>query len=150
MALGLLASPPGFAQELFVYPAEGQTPDQQAADEAECRGFARNQTGFDPNAPVSVARSSSPPPGTGSNAVRGAAVGATVGAIASGGSTKRTKRAAAAGAAGGALIGGMQRRDAQMREEQLRQQEQQQYAQALGNYNRAYTACLEGKGYTVR
>ena len=37
------------AGQLFAYPRQGQSPDQQAKDQYECRGWASSQTGFDPN-----------------------------------------------------------------------------------------------------
>jgi hypothetical protein len=36
------------APDLIIYPKNGQTKDQQAADEYECHNWARSQTGFDP------------------------------------------------------------------------------------------------------
>jgi hypothetical protein len=61
---------------------------------------------------------------------------------------------AATGAAIGALLGGMSRRH-QMKEEAHKQQQWEQeqasiYHKAREKYNRAYSACLEGKGYTVK
>jgi hypothetical protein len=35
----------------FIYPKNGQSKDQQAADEYECNSWARGQTGFDPTQP---------------------------------------------------------------------------------------------------
>ena len=35
----------------FVYPAKGQTPEQQKSDEAACYTWAVQQTGFDPAKP---------------------------------------------------------------------------------------------------
>jgi GT2 family glycosyltransferase len=52
-------------------------------------------------------------------------------------------KGAAIGAATGALVGGMRRRD-QQREAEASQ------AQAANAYGRAYAACLEGRGYTVK
>jgi hypothetical protein len=40
--------PPGAAAGLIVYPKNGQSPAQTAADRAECNRWAANQTGFDP------------------------------------------------------------------------------------------------------
>lgn len=34
--------------DLIVYPKNGQSKDQQSADQFECHGWARSQTGFDP------------------------------------------------------------------------------------------------------
>jgi hypothetical protein len=36
------------AQQLIVYPARGQSAQQQRQDEAECRGWATQNTGIDP------------------------------------------------------------------------------------------------------
>jgi hypothetical protein len=43
--------PPGSDHQLFIYPRNGQTPDQQARDRYECHSWASSQTGFDPTAP---------------------------------------------------------------------------------------------------
>jgi hypothetical protein len=52
------------------------------------------------------------------------------------------------------MIGGMRRRDQQRRQQQAQdqwaQQQAAQYTQARNNYNRAFSACLEGRGYTVK
>jgi hypothetical protein len=52
------------------------------------------------------------------------------------------------------MIGGMRRRDQVAREQQAEQQWAQEqaanYAANRDKYNRAYGACLEGKGYTVK
>ncbi len=135
------------AQELYVYPKEGQSKDQQAQDEFQCYGWAKNESGFDPMAPPTATR---PPPereaqrgGAGRGAFRGAAVGAVVDG----------SEGAKKGAAAGALVGGMRRRDQQRQQQQKEQnweQEQQQiYAEKRNRYNRAYAACLQGRGYTV-
>jgi hypothetical protein len=39
------------AQDLIVYPKNGQTTEQQAADRYECHRWAKSQTGFDPTEP---------------------------------------------------------------------------------------------------
>lgn len=39
------------SHELFIYPKNGQSPDQQAKDQYECHTWASSQTGFDPTAP---------------------------------------------------------------------------------------------------
>ena len=76
--------------------------------------------------------------------VGGAAVGAVIGG----------SEGAKKGAAAGALVGCMRRRN-QVREETY-SQDQWEKDQATAfkikrdEYNRAYGACLEGKGYTVK
>jgi hypothetical protein len=49
--------PPGAApgaapgDDFFIYPKNGQTPEQQAADQYECHSWSKTQTGFDPTQP---------------------------------------------------------------------------------------------------
>lgn len=150
--LGLAA--PAYGQELFVYPEKGQSADQQEKDEFECYRWARDRTGFDP---MALPTASAPPPsaetpqgGVGQGAVRGAAVGAVVGKITGKGGGK----GAAVGAASGGMIGGMRRSD-QVRREQEQQdrwarEEAARYRHDRSQYNRAYAACLEGRGYSVK
>jgi hypothetical protein len=38
-------------EDLFIYPQQGQSPDQQATDRYECHKWASSQTGFDPTQP---------------------------------------------------------------------------------------------------
>jgi hypothetical protein len=38
-------------QDLIIYPKNGQSKDQQAADQFECHMWAKGQTGFDPTQP---------------------------------------------------------------------------------------------------
>jgi hypothetical protein len=46
-------SPPPVApsEDLMIYPKNGQTQEQQAADRYECHNWAKGQTGFDPTQP---------------------------------------------------------------------------------------------------
>ena len=46
------APPPATQSDLIVYPANGQSKDQQAADQYECHNWAKGQTGFDPTQPA--------------------------------------------------------------------------------------------------
>jgi hypothetical protein len=142
-----------FAQEMIIYPNKGQSKQQQEKDQFECYTWAKGQSGFDPMAPPTA---TAPPPkkeaqqgGVVRGGARGAAVGVAAGAIAG-----DAGKGAAIGAASGALIGGMRRRDQRAREEQAQEQWAQDqvgnYQQNRANYNRAYSACLEGRGYTVR
>jgi len=154
-AAGLLAMLPGVlaAQELMIYPAKGQDSQQQEKDKFECYGFARGQSGFDPMAPptttTAAPQKEAPQGGVGRGAVGGAVGGALVGAV-----TGNTKKGAAIGAVGGGLFGGARRSQQKQREthnqQQWEQREVQNYSQNRNNYNRAYAACLEGRGYTVR
>lgn len=150
----LLSTSPLPAQDLFIYPAKGQTQEQQDRDRYECHSWAVQQTGFDPSKPSTTSYSApatttqAPQGGLLKGATKGAVVGVVGGAI--GGNAGK---GAAVGAASGALIGGMRRND-QIRQQQYQAaQYQQQAANADAaqrqNYNRAMGACLQGRGYTV-
>jgi hypothetical protein len=153
LVTALLVVPPVFAQEPFIYPDKGQSNEQMEKDKYECYSWAKGQTGFDP---MQVPTATAPPPGQEAQqggvvrgAGRGALTGVAVGAIAG-----DAGKGAAIGAASGALIGGMRRRDQQRNQQQAEQQWAEQeganYANQRNNYNRAYSACLEGRGYTVK
>ncbi len=44
-------APASAPEDLIIYPKNGQTSDQQAADRYECHRWAKTQTGFDPTQP---------------------------------------------------------------------------------------------------
>jgi len=150
---GLVAVPAVWAQDPIVYPMKGQSAEQQEKDKYECYNWAKGQAGFDP---MQVPTATAPPPsqqsegpGLVGGAARGALGGLAIGAIAG-----DAKKGAAYGAAAGGLFGGMQRNDKRRQNEQQQQQWANQqaanYASQRNNYNRAYSACLEGRGYTVK
>ncbi len=140
------------AQDPIVYPSQGQSNEQVEQDKYQCYNWAKQQTGFDPmHVPTAT---SAPPPkhSEGHGAVGGAARGA-LGGLAVGAIAGDKKKGAKIGAASGGLLGGMRRNDAQKQNKKQQQQwENQQtsnYANQRNNYNRAYSACLGGRGYTV-
>ena len=143
------------AQELVIFPAKGQTPEQMEKDKYDCYTWAKQQTGFDPMQAQqpTQAPAAQPAAPTGERikgAARGAAVGAVVGEIANDDAGK----GAGAGAAAGTMVGGMKTRQSRRNQAQAQQQQAQQQTAATdqqrSTYNRAYSACLEGKGYTVK
>ena len=137
------------AQSQIIYPAKGQAADQQQKDEGECSAWAKQNTGVDPVAVAQAGAAAPAPSGPQGERVRGAARGALAGA-AVGAIAGDAGKGAAIGAAGGTVAGGSrQRREARAAESQAAQT-QQQSQQALATYNRAYAACLEGRGYTVK
>jgi hypothetical protein len=138
-----------FAQgNAIIYPAKGQSPQQQEKDKYECYTWSKGQTGFDPMQAGST-QQAPPPQDPGGQRVRGAARGAAVGVVA-GGIAGDAGKGAAAGAAGGAMIGGMRKRDQQRAAAQSQQQQASAVAANQGAYNRAFGACMEGRGYTVK
>lgn len=129
----------------IIYPAKGQSPDQQQRDQGECHSWAVQNTGVDP---AQVA--SSPPPQAstqpGGERVRGAARGA-LGGAAIGAIAGDTGKGAATGAVLGTMAGGHRSRQNQANAQQQAQSQQQSQ---INTYYRAYGACLEGRGYTVK
>ncbi len=144
------------AQEVFFYPKKGQSSEKLEKDKMECYSWAKGQTGFDPMTPA-------PTPDTSGvdaaqqakqgSAVRGAARGATVGAIGGaigGDAGKGAKVGVGVGAAGG-------RMRANRRESAAKDQARSDYEARLAAYNgqratwqRAASACMEGRDYSVR
>ena len=153
LMLAILVSGPVWAQEMIIYPAKGQSQDQLDKDKFECYNWAKKQTNFDPMEQPKATQAPPKKEAEQGGVVRGAARGGLVG-VAAGAIAGDAGKGAAIGAASGALIGGMRRNDQKRREEQADQQWAQeqtaQYQQRRRNYNRAYGACLEGRGYTVR
>ena len=162
--LAVLAGGSAAAQGLFIYPSQGQSQEQQSRDQYECHTWAVQQTGFDPTNPQAMQApppSAAPPPqeATQGGVLRGGARGAVVGVVA-GAIAGDAGKGAAIGAASGGLIGGMRRKDQKRQQQQAQQNYQQQQAQAQAqhqaamasqrdSYDRALTACLTGRGYTV-
>lgn len=144
-APGTLAT--AFAQSPISYPGNGQSLEQQAKDEAECRAWATQQTGIYPyQSPPQYYGNSYAPSG---NIVRGAAGGAALGAVGGaigGDAGKGAAIGAGVGATAGLLKNGRERR------QQARASDESaaQYQAELNNYNNAFGACMQGRAYTVR
>ena len=144
---------PAQNSELIIYPNNKQSSEQQEKDKFECYSWAKGQTGFDP---MQRATATTAPPQQGAKkggVVKGAAgcalVGTAAGAIAG-----NTGKGAAIGASTGALLGGIRRRNQRKKQKKAEQdwanREVANYEARRNEYNRAYSACLEGRGYTVR
>ena len=130
----------------IVYPAKGQSTQQQEKDKYECYQWGKQQTGFDPMQEPHA--TSPPPPQSGSSLFRGAARGAVAGA-AIGAIAGDAGKGAAIGAASGGMVGGMRRRNQVAQQQQWAESQASQYQAQRHNYERAYGACLQGRGYTV-
>ncbi len=146
MTLGVFLCAPAGAQDWFVFPNEGQSQDEQDKAEFQCIRDARERTGFDP---MATPQATQPAPqqrgGALGGAARGALLGTAVGAI--GGNVGR---GAAMGAAGGGLLGGMRRNDSRREQEQWARDQTANYQQDRDRFTRAFTACMEARGFTVR
>jgi hypothetical protein len=148
---------------IYVFPTEGQTAQQQSTDEAACYDWAVQNTGSDPFALQKQAQQAQQQAdqtqqqiaqsgkGAGAvGAVGGAAAGALIGEIAG--------HSASAAAGWGALAGAViarrrtEQKKAQASEqvEQQNQQAQQDTAEQIENFKKAFSVCLEAKKYMVR
>ena len=134
---------------LYVFPSNDQNKEQQDTDEMACFKWAKEQTGVDPLNPpeVQAAQVDRSADGTAiRGAAGGAAAGAAIGAIAGD---------AGKGAAIGAVAGGLRGRRAKVVGDEMQQQQNNAAASAqtqemMNNFNKAFSACMEGKGYTVK
>ena len=150
ITIGLAALSVAFAaeaQQPIVYPSKGQSASQQSKDEGECYAWAKKTTGVDP----AVVASSPPPQQTGpavgggqrtAGALRGAAGGAAIGAIAG-----DAGKGAGIGAITGTMVGGRQARQQRATQNQQAVTQQQE---VINTFYRAFGACMEGRGYTIR
>lgn len=147
-------APPPPNTTVYAYPEHGQPAEQQSKDRYECSLWAVHQTGFDPSAPNVPSSDrvivSGPPPGTGT--AIGAIAGAVLGAALAGDDD------AGAGAVFGGITGAMigsasdaqREQQSQMAMSAQEQQEAAAMAQKAAEYRRAISACLAGRGYSVK
>lgn len=134
---------------LYVFPTNNQNQKTQDADEMACYRWAVEQSGFDPLNPTKVEAGQAyrgPDGSAVAGAAGGAAAGAAIGAIAGD---------AGKGAAIGAVAGAMRGRRASAVSSQVQQQQMNQAAAAkekelMDGFKKAFSACMEGKGYTVK
>lgn len=144
--------------QIYFYPNKGQSTEQQSRDHYACYNWAVDQTGFDPSASSIIPEQRvrvvpMPPPGQDTiiMSIAGAVLGALIGG------PHHAAQGALIGAAGGAMAGAAS--------DISRQESARQLEEAYANRNqardvhkekkalefrRAMSACLEGRGYTVK
>jgi len=133
---------------IYIFPANDQDPKTQDADEYACYQWAVEQSGVDPINPPEVEAQATPKGADGSavqGAAKGALVGAAIGAI-SGDAGKGAAIGATTGGVGG--LAGRRRRQAGQAQ-QAQNQASQQEAALMDSFKKAFSVCMEGKGYTV-
>ena len=134
---------------IYVFPSQNQDQNTQDADEMACYRWAVQQSGFDPLNPTQVEAGQAyrgPDGSAVGGAARGAAAGAAIGAIAGD---------AGKGAAIGAITGAMSGARSRAVRTQVEQQQMNQAAAAannemVDNFKKAFSVCMEGKGYSVK
>lgn len=153
-----VAAEPVVSTQVFVYPTQSQSGAQLDRDRYECNSWAVRQTGFDPSLP-SVAPhqrtqvvSVSP---QGSDILPGAATGAIIGAAVS--RPRAAGEGAVLGAIAGTLLGAASDQARQQQATAVNQRlaardyaGESSFEARAANFRRALSACLEGRGYTVK
>ena len=144
--------------QVYFYPKEGQTTEQQSRDHYECYNWAMQQTGFDPSqssipSERRVKVVPMPPPGHDTAIL--AITGAVLGALIAG--PRHAGAGALIGAGSGALVGTAsdvsRQQNAQHLEEAYVNRDQAldaRYEEKARDFRQAMSACLEGRGYSVQ
>ena len=133
----------------YIIPNNGQDATQTQKDESDCFLWAKEQSGYDPLNPptVTAAPVEKGPDGSAvRGAARGAAAGAAIGSISGD---------AGDGAAYGAIVGGLRGRRASKQQAAQQEAANQQAVESkktalLDDYKKAYTLCVESKGYSIK
>lgn len=132
----------------IIYPAKGQSQKQQTKDQGECSQWAIQQTGVDP-AQLAAESSSGEVYQRHHTALGGAARGSLLGLV-GGAIAGDAGKGAAIGAGIGALGGAMRGRQDLDMQHQVYANAHAEQQPKLQQYDRAYSACLSGRGYTVK
>ena len=159
----VLDKPLAATLEVYAYPQRGQSATTQGRDESVCYQWAVNNTGNDPfqlqkAAEAQIAgtqqatQQAAQQAGQGSVAketVKTAAVGTLIGGI-SGNEGKGAAYGAALGVIRGVRRQNAEKAAAQQSVQQQGQQMQQATAAQIDSFKKAFSVCLEGKGYLVK
>lgn len=143
--------------EVFIYAARGQSDRQLDRDRYECHNWAVRQSRYNPSdphlAPHQQIHVVAAPAGR--DAVAGAISGAVAGAIIAG--PHDTTEGAMIGAFAGGFMGAMSDAARQKEAAEINKQnaaadqaERARLETQASDYRRAISACLEGRGYTVK
>jgi hypothetical protein len=148
---------------VYVFPAEGQSSEQQSKDEMECYNWAVTNSGSDPfkvaeqkqSDQQKAAEEKSAASQTGKRsgvrgALRGAAAGAIIGEIADDDAGKGAAYGAAAGVIVGRRRGRAARAEAEKQAEEKAAATQAATEKELENFKKAFGVCLEAKKYMVK
>ena len=125
------------------YPAKGQGSELQASDKAACQSWAKKESGFDPATPPPAKPQVAKARG---GMLRGAVVGAAAGELINDDAGK----GAAVGATAGGVRQGVRNHGAQASVDADYQAKLATYQNGQAAFSKAYGACMEGRGYTVK
>jgi len=139
--------------EFIIYPNNNQSNEQMEKDKFQCYTWAKGQTGFDPMERATTTTAPPPQSTQKGGAVKGAAGGALVG-VGVGAIAGDAGKGAAIGAGSGALVGGLRQKKQRKKQQKAQQdwanREVAIYEARRNEYNRAFSACMEGRDYSVR
>lgn len=157
LAAAAHAGPPSLSTNpgnLAIFPAKGQSPEQQRADETAAYDWATKQTGWDPYQAKTLLDQQTQASATAAGAARGGAVkGAAGGALAGvaiGAIAGDAGKGAAIGATSLGLTGGVRSRRAVKAAGGSSDAAVAAYQQQFALWTRNFMAAMEAKGYTVR
>jgi hypothetical protein len=141
--------------KVYFYPSNGQSEEQQDRDRYECHNWGVRETGFDPSLRLAAGDERGavvPARSSGQTVGAAAAVGAVIGAIAGG--RGDALEGAVVGAMAGTVLGSAaaNAQDAEARrvERAGTMQASLRYEKQAVEFRRAMSACLEGRGYSVK
>lgn len=153
----LLCSSLAFSEPI-VFPKQGQNKAQQIQDKGYCEIWAKDETGVDPSyirgkldmIDSRGNESSSSGRRGGGRILRGAALGAAMGGLDDAIDNQTGKRAAQ-----GAVLAASRSRQARKQAYQNKQassnaKTRQNLETSYDKYSRAYSACMDAKGYSVK
>lgn len=148
---------------VYVFPADGQAPEQQNRHEAECYAWSVNNTKSDPfdlakqaeqatmTAEEKKAQVEQQTEGAGAKGMlAGAAAGALIGEIADNDAGGGAAWGAAAGLIRGRRKARQARQQADQQIDQQTRQVQQASAEQIEGFKKAFSICLEAKKYLVK
>jgi hypothetical protein len=158
MVFMLAILPASALAEPIVFPKEGQSKEQLKKDKSECEDWAEDETNIDPDVismeidevEEEMTEEESKMGGLFGGILKGAATGAVTGAI-----EKNVGNDVGSDALKGAVLGGVfthegqkdDAKDIKYRKEDLKREELKEQQE---EFMRAYTVCLEAKGYAVK
>ena len=150
----LPAQPRVSLSKVYFYPSRGQSEEQQDRDRYECHNWGVRETGFDPSLRLAGEERGAVVPARSSGQTIGAAaaVGAVIGAIA-GGRGDALEGAVVGGMAGtvlGSAAASANEADARRAEQARAVNVSVRYEKQAVEFRRAMSACLEGRGYSVK
>jgi hypothetical protein len=141
--------------KVYFYPSQGQSEEQQDRDRYECHSWGVREVGFDPSRHLARGAerdSVIPARSAGQNIGAAAAVGAVIGAIAGG--RGDALEGAVVGAMAGTVLGSAAASSDAAQAQSVERAEtlraNVRYNRKAAEFRRAMSACLEGRGYSVK